>query len=286
MVIVNLVDPVGGQAFCVYDYFDTSLAQMTTGQAVRISGTVAMPLEGKIGLAENCSVTPSEAQADHPWLGVRIQEVTPEIAESLGLPTAKGALVAGLTPDGPAEKIGIKQGDVIEAYNGHDIVKMHDLPLAVTETQIGQKAIVKLWRNGREMTLAPTIVAMSNNPETLPSVAPTLQAPIRASPPDQNPQTALPPPPPLPAIVPADVCAHPELSSTYDGLSHENAVRICVIAEQNALNQLYRLTQSPVLHPIVSRRLYRCSLLAQGWATTPHYYESMLGCVAGNMGEP
>lgn len=134
-------------------------------------------------VAQMQQATPSP---DRPWLGVRVQEVTPEIAESLGLPTAKGALVASLTPDGAAERAGIKQGDVIEAYDGRDILKTRDLRLAVGETQVGQTVNVTLWRNGQELTLAPTIVAMSNNPDTSPSVAPTAQAPIRALPPDQK----------------------------------------------------------------------------------------------------
>jgi hypothetical protein len=100
------------------------------------------------------------------WLGVRIQEVTPEIAKGFGLPNAKGALVADVTPGGPAEKGGIKQGDVIEAYDGHDIVNFRDLPLAVAATPMGRKADVKLWRNGRELTLTPTIVEISHALDT------------------------------------------------------------------------------------------------------------------------
>jgi peptidoglycan hydrolase-like protein with peptidoglycan-binding domain/uncharacterized protein YecT (DUF1311 family) len=134
------------------------------------------------------SVAPAAPLAAHDriersWLGVRVQEVTPEIAESLGLPKAEGALVASLNPGGLAEKIGIKQGDVIEAFGGHDIIKMRDLPPAVAETYVGQQANVKLWRDGQELMLAPTIVAMPNNLETPPSLAPSTQAPIRALPP-------------------------------------------------------------------------------------------------------
>ena len=98
------------------------------------------------------------------WLGVKIQEVTPAIARGLGLPKAEGALVADVTPGGPAEKSGIKQGDVIEVFDGHDIVKVRDLPPAVAETQIGQKVDVKLWRNGRELTLALRIIASPPSP--------------------------------------------------------------------------------------------------------------------------
>jgi serine protease Do len=101
------------------------------------------------------------------WLGVQIQEVTPEIAKSLGLPKPEGALVADVTAGGPAEKAGVKQGDVILSYAGHDIAKLRDLPLAVAETPVGQKAQVKLWRDGHEQSLEPTIAAMPANPQQM-----------------------------------------------------------------------------------------------------------------------
>ena len=106
-------------------------------------------------------------KVERGWLGVQIQEVTPEIAKSLDLPKAEGALVADVTKDGPAQKIGIKQGDVILSYDGHDIAKLRDLPLAVAETPVGQTAPVKLWRDGQEMTLQPVIAAMPENPQQI-----------------------------------------------------------------------------------------------------------------------
>jgi hypothetical protein len=123
---------------------------------------------------------------ERSWLGVRVQEVTPEIAESVGLPKAEGALVASLTPGGAAEKAGIKPGDVIETYNEHPVVTMHDLPLVVADTPIGQTVNVTLWRGGQQLTLAPTIMAMPNNPEPLLGDTPAAQSPIQALPPDQN----------------------------------------------------------------------------------------------------
>ena len=102
----------------------------------------------------------AHGKVDRGWLGVQIQDVTPEIAQNLKLPKAEGALVADVTKDGPAEKIGIKQGDVIIAYNNHDIAKVRDLPIAVADTPVGQQAQVRLWRNGSEVAVAPTIAAM------------------------------------------------------------------------------------------------------------------------------
>ena len=86
------------------------------------------------------------------WLGVRIQSVTPEIAEGFGLPDSSGALVASVTPDGPAEKAGLESGDVIVRFNGNAIDEMRELPRVVADTDVGQTVEVVVIRNGQEMT--------------------------------------------------------------------------------------------------------------------------------------
>jgi len=86
------------------------------------------------------------------WLGVRIQSVTPEIAEAFGLPGDGGALVASVTPDGPAEGAGLEAGDVIVSFNGTEITEMRELPRAVAETEVGRAAEVIVIRNGEEIT--------------------------------------------------------------------------------------------------------------------------------------
>ena len=101
------------------------------------------------------------------WLGVQIQQVTPEIAESFGLPTAKGALVAGVIADGPAARAGLTQGDIILSVNGHDISRMRELPLVVADTAIGETAAVKIWRQNAEATLRPVIGEMPKSPDSL-----------------------------------------------------------------------------------------------------------------------
>jgi serine protease Do len=100
------------------------------------------------------------------WLGVQIQQVTPEIAESLGLQKAEGALVAGVSADGPAAQVGLAQGDIILSLNGHDISRMRELPLVVAETPIGQTAAVRVWRRNAEITLRVVIGEMPKTPET------------------------------------------------------------------------------------------------------------------------
>ncbi len=87
------------------------------------------------------------------WLGVRIQTVNDELAEGLRLPQAKGALVANVTPEGPAEKAGIKQGDVILKFDGKEVNQMRTLPRMVAETPIKKTVEVVVVRQGAEMTL-------------------------------------------------------------------------------------------------------------------------------------
>lgn len=84
------------------------------------------------------------------WLGVRIQSVTDEIADTLGLKKAEGALVASVNAGGPAEKAGIESGDVILTINGHPITEMRTLPRVVAETDIGEKAEVEYWRDEKK----------------------------------------------------------------------------------------------------------------------------------------
>ena len=83
------------------------------------------------------------------WLGVRIQRVTDEIAESLGLGKARGALVASVTKGSPAAFGQIKSGDVILKFNGRDVTEMQNLPRIVAGTEIGKQVEVDLWRGGK-----------------------------------------------------------------------------------------------------------------------------------------
>jgi len=101
------------------------------------------------------------------WLGVQIQQVTPEIAESFGLSKVEGALVAGVAADGPAARAGFAQGDIILSVNGHEISRMRELPLVVAETAIGETAVVRVWRRNTETTLQPVIGEMPQGPESL-----------------------------------------------------------------------------------------------------------------------
>ncbi|MGH7906757.1 MAG: PDZ domain-containing protein, partial [Candidatus Binataceae bacterium] len=87
------------------------------------------------------------------WLGVEIQQVTPDLANSFGLPKPEGALVADVVPDGPAAKAGIKRGDVILKFNNQPVPDEHHLPEMVAQTPINTTAPLEVLRNGKHMTL-------------------------------------------------------------------------------------------------------------------------------------
>ncbi len=94
-------------------------------------------------------------------LGVEVQNVTPELAQSFGMAEAKGALVAEVNAGSPAEKAGIKRGDIIVEFNGHPIAEMNDLPRLVADTPPGTKASVKVLRDGKEKTFSVTVSELS-----------------------------------------------------------------------------------------------------------------------------
>lgn len=91
------------------------------------------------------------------WLGVRIQTVTDEIAESLELTSTRGALVASVTEGGPAEKAKLQPGDVIIEFDGKKVNEMRALPRIVAETPIDKAVTVKYWRDGKEQKAKVTI---------------------------------------------------------------------------------------------------------------------------------
>jgi serine protease Do len=91
------------------------------------------------------------------WLGVSMQELTPELADKLDLKGTNGALVAAVLPDSPAVAAGLQPGDVIVAWNGKAVGDPRELGLAVAWSKIGEKARVTVKRNGKDLTLTVTV---------------------------------------------------------------------------------------------------------------------------------
>ena len=115
-------------------------------------------------------------RARRGWLGVRIQTVTDDIAQSLELDKTSGALVAELTPGGPAEKGRVLVGDVILTFDGKEVGKMRSLPRIVAETAVGERVLVEVWRQSNKVKLN-IVVGEFPDENQLVSSRPTTQQP-------------------------------------------------------------------------------------------------------------
>jgi len=132
------------------------------GDVIGINTAIFSPSGGSVGIGFAIPSSTAEpvikqliksGQVKRGWLGVHIQTVTPEIAETLGLEEATGALVASVIKDGPAEKSGIKPGDVILTFNDKKVVEMRRLPRIVADSDVDKKADVEVWRKNKKVTL-------------------------------------------------------------------------------------------------------------------------------------
>ncbi|WP_298822199.1 Do family serine endopeptidase [uncultured Roseibium sp.] len=145
------------------------------GNVVGINTAIISPSGGSIGIGFAIPAKTATRVIDQlrefgetrrGWLGVRIQEVTDEIAESLGMDEAMGALVAGVTEDGPASKAEIEPGDVIIKFDGNEVEAMRELPRMVAETAIGKDVEVIVLRKGEEVTISVTLERLEENDVT------------------------------------------------------------------------------------------------------------------------
>ncbi|AMN52615.1 MULTISPECIES: DegQ family serine endoprotease [Stappiaceae] len=133
------------------------------GNVIGINTAIISPSGGSIGIGfaipANTAMNVIDqlrkfGETRRGWLGVRIQEVTDEIADSLAMDKAMGALVAGVTDDGPAAKAKIEPGDVIIKFDGKDVDTMRELPRMVAETEIGKEVEVTVLRKGEEVAIS------------------------------------------------------------------------------------------------------------------------------------
>jgi len=129
------------------------------GEVIGINTAIFSPSGGSVGIG--FAIKSNQAQplvkqlVEHGrtrrgWLGVRIQTVTDEIAESLSLDEPRGALVAGVTDGGPAQRSKLKMGDIILTFDGKEVSTMRSLPRIVAETPIDKNVMVEYWRDGRK----------------------------------------------------------------------------------------------------------------------------------------
>lgn len=133
------------------------------GEVIGINTAIYSPSGGSVGIG---FAIPSDlakpvidqiikyGRTRRGWMGVKIQTITDDIAQSMGLKSTQGALVADVTKDGPAEEAKIKSGDIILEFNGQKLDAMRQLPRIVAETPIGEKVPVKILRGDQIMTLS------------------------------------------------------------------------------------------------------------------------------------
>ena len=143
-----------------------------TGKVIGVTTAIFSPVGANIGIGfaiPSALARPiiqqlrESGEVRRGWLGVQIQPVTPEIAEALGFDSAKGALVSEVTKESPAQKAGIEVGDVILSFAGKSIEEFRDLPITVAQAPIGQQAEVKIWRDGKTLTLSPEIARLRSS---------------------------------------------------------------------------------------------------------------------------
>jgi serine protease Do len=132
------------------------------GEVIGVNTAIISPTGGSIGIG---FAVPSDTavvvvdqlrqygETRRGWLGVKIQSLTDEAAETQGVKENTGALVAGITPDSPAAKAGIVEGDVILKFDGKDVSSMRGLPRIVAQTPIGKDVDVEILRKGQKMNL-------------------------------------------------------------------------------------------------------------------------------------
>jgi serine protease Do len=142
------------------------------GEVVGINTAIISPSGGSIGIGFSVPSKTAMPVIDQlrqfgetrrGWLGVKIQQVTDEIADTLSLKPARGALVAGVDDKGPAKPAGIEAGDVIVKFDGKDIKEMRDLPRVVADTPVGKDVDVVVVRKGKEVNKTVKLGRLEGN---------------------------------------------------------------------------------------------------------------------------
>jgi serine protease Do len=145
----------------------------TSGEVVGINTAIFSQSGGNIGIgfaipinmAKDLLPQLKKGKVVRGWLGVMIQKITPELKQKLDLKDEKGALVADVTPGGPAEKAGIQRGDVIVTFNGKEIKEMSELPYVVASTPVGKNVAVEVLRKGQKKNLEVKIAELKDEKE-------------------------------------------------------------------------------------------------------------------------
>ncbi len=144
------------------------------GEVIGVNTAIISPSGGSIGIG---FAVPSDTvvavvnqlkefgETRRGWLGVKIQTVTDDIAETLGVKENTGALISGVTPGGPAAAAGIEAGDVITKFDGKDVASMRGLPRAVSQTPVGRTVDVEVLRKGQKKVLKVVVARLQEDDE-------------------------------------------------------------------------------------------------------------------------
>ncbi len=141
------------------------------GEVIGVNTAILSPNGGSIGIGFSMSSAVVEkvveqlktfGETRRGWLGVRIQDVTEDVAEALGIEKTDGALVTDV-PEGPAKNGGLKSGDVIIEFDGKKIKDTRELVRIVGDSQVGKKVVVKVLRDGKEVSLAVKLGRLEDN---------------------------------------------------------------------------------------------------------------------------
>jgi serine protease Do len=160
------------------------------GEVVGVNTAIFSPTGGSVGIGFSVPANTVKnvvaqlvkyGETRRGWLGVKIQSVTPDLAETMGLDKAKGALVADVTADSPSEKAGLKTGDVIIGFDGRAIADSKELPRVVAETDVGKAVDVKIMRDGKEQTVKVVLGRLEDGEKQLASV--DTKKPVQVEPP-------------------------------------------------------------------------------------------------------
>ncbi len=150
------------------------------GEVIGINTAIYSRSGGSIGLGFSIPSNQAKLVVDQlrnfgharrGWIGVKIQQVTPDIAESVGLKDPLGAMIASVDENGPAAKGKLTGGDVVLKFNGQDVKEMRNLPRIVAETEIGKAVPVVVWRDGKNVALSVTVAELPDDPKEVKTAA-------------------------------------------------------------------------------------------------------------------
>ena len=147
------------------------------GEVIGVNSAIASPNGGSVGLAFAIPANMAKpivqdlrlhGHVVRGWIGISIQEVTPDLAESLDLGQQGGALLTSIQPRSPAAAAGLRQGDVILAFDGHQLGESRELPRIVAGEPAGKRVSVVVWRDGSSRTLSLEVASREEKPRTAP----------------------------------------------------------------------------------------------------------------------